>query len=67
MFDFPLKKHSTEEIQATIAKALSELCGAEVDVRIHEMNFGNGVAFSTTTKMSLSIDRPSTKTEDKPF
>ncbi|MNR62090.1 hypothetical protein D3C85_1840140 [compost metagenome] len=67
MFDFPLKNHSTEEIQTTIAKALSELCGAGVEVRIHEMNFGDGVAFSTTTKMSMSIDKAHAKGTDLPF
>lgn len=67
MFEFPLKKHSTEEIQTAIAKALSELCGAELEVRIHEMNFGDGVAFSTTTKVSLTIDKTRPKDSDLPF
>ncbi|CAB3662662.1 Uncharacterised protein [Achromobacter denitrificans] len=67
MFDIPLKQHSTEEIQTAIAKALSELCGSAVEVRIHEMNFGDGVAFSTTTKMSLSIDKTLPKETDLPF
>ncbi|WP_447578322.1 hypothetical protein [Achromobacter kerstersii] len=67
MFNIPLKKHSTEEIQTAIAKALSELCGTAVEVQIHEMNFGDGVAFSTTTRMSLSIDKTRPKESDLPF
>ncbi|EHK64803.1 hypothetical protein [Achromobacter arsenitoxydans] len=67
MFDFPLKKHSTEDIQAAIAKALSELCGADLEVRIHEMNFGNGDAFSSATKVSLAIDKAPSKDTNLPF
>lgn len=67
MFDFPLKKHSTEEIQATIAKALSDLCNTTIEVRIHDISFGNEKTFSSTTLLSLSIDKERPKLENAAF
>ena len=57
IFDRPIKKHSTEEIQNTIAKAVSKLCGFEYKAEIKSINFNPDKIFlaDDATEICLTI------------
>lgn len=53
-----LKKHSTEEIEEAIAKALSDLCGEPLTTTIGEIAFEQNAPFRSATLTVLIAPQP---------
>ncbi|WP_151208937.1 hypothetical protein [Bordetella petrii] len=59
MFESKLKNHSLAEIEAAIAKALSDLSGENFEARLHSLEFGRQAGNWPTGScdMALTLDR----------